>query len=66
MKGARWMPRLATAMKDATNQRNTSGRRFVAIDPEVSEWGNPGLCGLSFLYEKKRTQGSETSQYLEE
>ncbi len=45
MKGARWMPRLATAMKDATNQRNASGRRFVAIDPEVSEWGNPASNG---------------------
>lgn len=45
MKGARWMPRLATAMKDATNQRNASGRRFVAFDPEVSEWGNPASNG---------------------
>ena len=43
MKGARWMPRHVTAMKDATNQRNASGRRYVAIDPEVSEWGNP-IC----------------------
>ena len=60
------MPRLATAMKDATNQRNASGRRFVAIDPEVSEWGNPILYGSSLLYEEKLTQGSETSQYLEE
>ncbi len=60
------MPRLATAMKDATNQRNASGRRFVAFDPEVSEWGNPASNGhLSFLGEE-RTQGSETSQYLEE
>ncbi len=39
------MPRLATAMKDATNQRNASGRRFVAFDPEVSEWGNPASNG---------------------
>jgi hypothetical protein len=45
MKGARWMPRLATAMKDATNQRNASGRRFVVFDPEVSEWGNPASNG---------------------
>ncbi len=44
-KGARWMPRLATAMKDATNQRNASGRRFVVFDPEVSEWGNPASNG---------------------
>jgi len=42
-KSARWMPRLWTAMKDAVNQRNASGRRFTAFDPEVSEWGNPSL-----------------------
>jgi hypothetical protein len=28
-------------MKDATNLRKASGRRFVAFDPEISEWGNP-------------------------
>jgi len=50
MKGARWMPRLATAMKDATNQRNSSGRRFVAFDPEVSEWGNPASNGYLSIF----------------
>ncbi len=45
MKGARWMPRLVTAMKDVTNLRNASGRRYVAFDPEVSEWGNPASNG---------------------
>ncbi len=50
MKGARWMPRLATAMKDATNQRNASGRRFVAFDPEVSEWGNPASNGYLSIF----------------
>ena len=28
-------------MKDAINLRKASGRRFIAFDPEVSEWGNP-------------------------
>jgi hypothetical protein len=42
-KGARWMPRLMHAMKDATNLRKVSGRRYVAIDPKISEWGNP-IC----------------------
>ena len=52
VKGARWMPWLVTAMKDVTNLRNASGRRYVAFDPEVSEWGNPGLYDLSFLLKK--------------
>ena len=65
MKGAWWMPRLVTAMKDAINRRNASGRWFITFDPEVSEWGNPLHTGVS-CFGKKRTQGSETSQYLEE
>ncbi|MBI2409449.1 hypothetical protein HYV30_00180 [Candidatus Kaiserbacteria bacterium] len=35
------MPWPRTAKKDATNLRKASGRRFVAYDPEMSEWGNP-------------------------
>ena len=27
-------------MKDVTNLRKASGRRYVAFDPEMSEWGN--------------------------
>ena len=42
-KSARRMPWPRTAMKDATNLRKASGRRFVACDPEISEWGNP-IC----------------------
>ena len=62
------MPWPRTAKKDATNLRKASGRRFVAFDPEISEWrnlsalsGNPrgNACA-------KRTRGSETSQYPEE
>ena len=35
-------------MKDATNLRKASGRRFVAFDPEISEWRNPSrLAGYS-------------------
>ncbi len=66
MKGARWMPRLMTAMKDATNQRNASGRRYVAIDPEVSEWGNPVRMDYHLIFRMELTRGSETSQYPEE
>ena len=33
-------------MKDATNLRKASGRRFVAFDPEMSEWGNPSSLEL--------------------
>ena len=67
-KSTRWMPWPRTAKKDATNLRKASGRRFVAFDPEISEWGNPHALSM---YPRgnaceKRTQGSETSQYLEE
>jgi hypothetical protein len=60
------MPRLAQAMKDVTSLRNASGRRLVACDPEVSEWGNPICKDHPRLERRKLTQGSETSQYLEE
>ena len=67
-KSARWMPWPRTAMKDATNLRKASGRRFVAFDPEISEWGNPTVlnCNLRGNARMKRTLGSETSQYQEE
>ena len=45
-KSARWMPWPRTAKKDATNLRKASGRRFVACDPEMSEWGNPPALSL--------------------
>ena len=52
-------------------QRNTLGSRQAGFDPEVSEWGNPaGVISSHPLAEciglGKRTQGSETSQYLQE
>ena len=55
-------------MKDATNLRKASGRRFVAFDPEISEWGNPTVLNgnLRGNARAKRTLGSETSQYPEE
>ncbi len=55
-------------MKDATNLRKASGRRFVAFDPEISEWGNPTVlnCNPWGNARAKRTLGSETSQYQEE
>ncbi len=67
-KSARWMPRPRTAMKDATNLRKASGRRFVAFDPEMSEWGNPAVlnCNPRGNACVMRTLGSETSQYQEE
>jgi hypothetical protein len=55
-------------MKDATNLRKVSGRRFVAFDPEISEWGNPPVLNWNPRSNVcvKRTLGSETSQYQEE
>ena len=67
-KSARWMPRPRMAMKDATNLRKASGRRFVAFDPEISEWGNPPVLNWNPRGNScaMRTRGSETSQYPEE
>jgi len=62
------MPWPRTAKKDATNLRKASGRRFVAFDPEISEWGNPPVLNWNPRGNAcvKRTLGSETSQYQEE
>jgi len=62
------MPWPRTAKKDATNLRKASGRRFVAFDPEISEWGNPIVLNYNPWGNArvKRTRGSETSQYPEE
>ncbi len=51
--------------------RKAPGSCQTSIDPGVSEWGNPaGVMSSHSLAEyigkRKRTQGSETSQYLEE
>ena len=52
-------------------RRNSLGSRQTGFDPEVSEWGNPaGVISshplTEFIGLGRRTQGSETSQYLQE
>ena len=46
------------------------GELATSIDPRMSEWGNPVGEILSssteYIGTKKRTQGTETSKYLEE
>lgn len=46
------------------------GELATSIDPRISEWGNPVGEILSssteYIGTKKRTQGTETSKYLEE
>ena len=51
--------------------RKDSGSCQTSYDPDISEWGNPaGVMSSHLLTEcislEKRTQGSETSQYLQE
>ena len=53
--------------------RYARGRCQTTVDPGVSEWGNPSGLGnqiLSSMAEcighEKRTQGTETSKYLQE
>ena len=52
-------------------RRYAPGSSQTCFDPEVSEWGNPaGVMSrhpeVEFIDSGKRTQGSETSQYLQE
>ena len=46
------------------------GELATSIDPMVSEWGNPLVERLvsctEYIGAEKRTQGTETSKYLEE
>ena len=38
----------------------------TGLDSGISEWGNPPAVNSGYLREQKGTQGTETSQYLEE
>ena len=53
--------------------RKAPGSRQTGFDPEMSEWGNPSSLGNQmavptdeFIVRMEPTQGTETSQYLEE
>ena len=67
-KGVWWMPRLWKAMKDVAWRRYASGSCQASFDPEISEWGNSLDRNIFYsdVTVRKHTQGSETSQYLEE
>src|SRR3989344_3515091 len=61
------MPWLQKAMKDAAWLRYASGRCLATFDPEISEWGNlMARTAIDSAQAGSHTQGSETSQYLEE
>jgi hypothetical protein len=54
-------------MKDVAWLRYASGRCLATFDPEISEWGNLFCEEQNVLPQgNSHTQGSETSQYLEE
>jgi hypothetical protein len=36
------------AMKDVISLRYAPGRRLIAFDPEISEWGNPSALAETF------------------
>ena len=38
----------------------------MSFDPGISEWDNPAWCESRYHIYMRRTQGSETSQYLKE
>ena len=64
--------RMVDALADGTDerrggQRYASGSRRAGFDPRVSEWGDPAaVMGCHRTLGAGGTQGSETSQYLQE
>ena len=62
---------MVDALADSTDEgrlrlRYASGSRQQGFDPRISEWGNPpAVMGRHRLW-AGGTQGSETSQYLQE
>ena len=42
------------------------GERHTRIDPKMAEWGNPAGREPSHRRKTERTEGTETSKYLEE
>ena len=51
--------------------RNASTRSQISFDSGMSEWGNPHEFIFMYLFAEyigleRRTEGSETSQYLQE
>jgi hypothetical protein len=58
---------LGTSRRRRTWQAAKSlGELQASVDPGVSEWGNPAEVVLRHLLAEEPTQGTETSQYLEE
>ena len=53
-------------MKDVLRLRYASGSRQQGFDPRISEWGNPPTVMGRYRLRPGGTQGSETSQYLQE
>jgi hypothetical protein len=70
-KGIRWMSWQQEAKKDAVKLRKVTGSCYTSFDPWVSEWGNLGARDrvnrkVSKVALQERTQGTETSKYLQE
>ena len=62
---------LVDALADRTDEgrlrlRYASGSRQQGFDPRISEWGNPPTVMGRYRLRPGGTQGSETSQYLQE
>ncbi len=62
---------MVDALVDRTDEgrdglRYASGSCRVGFDPRISEWGNPPAVMGRHRVRAGGTQGSETSQYLQE
>ena len=66
-KGIRWMPRFQKAMKDVVGDETLrGGAEQPSIRRSLNEETQSIHSIISTFLVEKRTQGSETSQYLEE
>ncbi len=59
------MPGLSEAMKDVISCDKLREEQ-ISFDPQISEWGNPLPEQAVSSEWKKRTWGTETSQYPKE
>ena len=60
------MPWRPEPTKDVAQLRKASGSRLAGIDPKISEIGKPTRIHLLVPRNAAGTQGTETSQYLQE
>ena len=64
-KGPRWMPWHWSRRRTRLPAKSPDELE-ISVDSGMSEWGNPPAVNSGYPRRRKGTQGTETSQYLEE